>query len=86
MVTIKQIQDEIARIWDPNDDFSKEDSEIYHQWRDMAENWTLESDFLDEGFKGFDERTVNNIIMDFYCNEKLAEQLTEEQIIEYSKP
>lgn len=51
------------------------DSDIVDEWMDMATEWltTDPQTFAKDGFDGFEERSPEQILVDFYLNDKVAD-------------
>lgn len=78
--TREQIRREVEAI--ENASLHSSESEVYDAWADMASDWLVENpgDYLWEGFKGFAERSTDEIILDFHLNDKLEDPLTKEEV------
>jgi hypothetical protein len=67
--TREQIKDQVFLII--LGDLFISDSTVYQQWAEYADNH-------ESGFKGFNERTLNEIIADFHLNDGLVDPLSDE--------
>lgn len=78
--TRKQIESETQNIFDYQLELIN--SDVYNEWANIAINWFTDDpdEYLRFGFKGFMERTINEIVLDFYLNGKLEENLSEEEM------
>ncbi len=56
------------------------DSEVYDEWMNMAGDWLADdpSEYLKDGFKGFNERSPEEILCDFYLASKVSDMTEDE--------
>lgn len=57
----------------------REDSAVYQAWAELADRWLASGDnsYHTEGFKGFNERSPEEIVLDFHLNDLLDAPLTD---------
>lgn len=69
MFTKQQILDEVKNY------ANGQDSEVVDAWMDMATDWLSDdpSTYLRDGFDGFNDRSPNQILCDFYLAGKVSD-------------
>lgn len=77
----KFTQQEVRQgVKDSREDYSV--NEIYDVWMNMAGDWFANDDgtYLRDGFTGYNDRSEDDILLDFHFGDKLSDPLTPEEI------
>ena len=79
MFSRDQIRNEVTDI--RNGKIAPIDSEVWFEWADMAADWLIDSpgDYLRDGFQGFNQRSIEQIILDFHIADLLSDPLSDEE-------
>lgn len=69
----QQILDEVKQV--QSGSLSSTMSEVYDEWADMATEWLTDdpSEYLKNGFDGFNDRSPEQILCDFYLAGKVED-------------
>lgn len=76
--TRKQVLEQVSAV--QSGELVREDSAVVEKWFEMADQWLAEHDDAEGGFRGFDERTPEQILLDFDQNDLLLDQLSDDEL------
>lgn len=74
----EDVLDQVQKVQDGT--ISRHDSPVYQAWNELAEEWLATGTYSKAGFSGFDERTPNQILMDFHLNGGLKDDLSDDEM------
>lgn len=63
-----------------NGELSRHESQVYEAWSNLAEEWLASGNHAESGFRGFDDRTPEQILIDFSMNDLLLDPLSEDEL------
>lgn len=79
----QEIREDRVRL-ENDDNYTVESSPMYKAWRELADDMLNDpaNDYPLNGFKGFSERSVETLILDFDLGGRLADPLSVEEMLE----